>query len=55
MGLIELLIVDAHLRAEIQDMLRVLRAGEDIEPSLYEKGLRIMRAAGCIEGDGDGA
>jgi hypothetical protein len=50
MGLIEPLILEARLRAEIQEMLGVLRESEDIEPSLYEKVVGIMRAAGYIEG-----
>jgi hypothetical protein len=55
MGLIENLIVGARIKAEIQEMVGVLRTSEDIEPSLYEKVVRIMKAAGYIEGDGDGA
>jgi hypothetical protein len=55
MVLLKILIVEALVRAEIQDMLTVLDTSEAIESSLYEKVLRIVTRAGYIEGGEDGA
>jgi tRNA isopentenyl-2-thiomethyl-A-37 hydroxylase MiaE len=46
MELVDSLIVGALVRAEIQEMLAVLEASDDIEPPLYEKVARIVEGAG---------
>ena len=46
MELVDSLIVEALVRAEIQEMLAVLEASDDIEPPLYEKVARIVVGAG---------
>jgi L-rhamnose isomerase len=50
MMFLKVLILDALLRAEIQEMLKVLEASEAIEDSLYEKVVGILTRARYIEG-----
>ena len=47
--LIEKILLEALVQREIQQMLRVLRASEDIEDSLYEKVEDILVGAGYTE------
>jgi hypothetical protein len=53
MELVDSLIVEALVRAEIQEVLAVLEASDDIEPPLYEKVVRIISDARYIEEVGD--
>ena len=50
--LIEKILLEALVQREIQQMLRVLRASEDIEDSVYEEVVGILAGAGYLEGDG---
>ena len=49
MELVDNLIVEALVRAEIQEMLAVLETSEAIERPLYEMVVRIRTEAGYIE------
>jgi hypothetical protein len=53
MELVDSLIVEALVRAEIQEVLAVLEASDDIEPPLYEKVVRIISDARYIEEVGE--
>jgi hypothetical protein len=48
MALFEILCVEALVRAELQEMLAVLKTNEAIEPPLYEKVVRILSEAGYV-------
>jgi len=49
------LLVEMMVEAEIQAMLAVLEASDDIEQPLYERVVGILTNAGYIEEAGDGS
>jgi len=53
-ALLDSLMVEMMLEAEIETMLAVLEASDEIGRPVYEKVVRILTDEGYIEGVGDG-